>query len=195
MIAIWKIGNKNRVIASNKIHDYSSRSHSIFIIRIEDTDKEGNCRMREGYFVDLAGSERVFSPVGRLSKEAIEINKSLFFLRKVILSLEDMNISEKDQYIPYRDSKLTSILKRAFGGNCLTNLLACINPHQDYLEETLSTLQYAVSARRIHNHAVVNVDLKTREILLLKEEKEKLKRELDLAMMQIENFKSLERDQ
>lgn len=51
--------------------------------------------MREIYFVDLAGSERVFSPVGRLSKEAIEINKSLFFLRKVILSLEEMNTSEK----------------------------------------------------------------------------------------------------
>lgn len=118
--------------------------------------------MREAYFVDLAGSERVFSPVGRLSKEAIEINKSLFVLRKVIISLEEMNTSEKEQYIPYRDSKLTSILKRAFGGNCLTTLIACINPHQDYLEETLSTLQYAVSASRIHNQAVINVDIKTR---------------------------------
>lgn len=134
MISIWKIGNKNRVIASNKIHEYSSRSHSIFIVRVEDTDEEGNFRMREAYFVDLAGSERVFSPVGRLTKEAIEINKSLFFLRKVILSLEEMNINEKGQYIPYRDSKLTSILKRAFGGNCLTILIACINPHTDYLE-------------------------------------------------------------
>lgn len=71
MISIWKIGNKNRVIASNKIHDFSSRSHSIFVVTIEDTDKDGNFRMREAYFVDLAGSERVFSPVGRLSKEAI----------------------------------------------------------------------------------------------------------------------------
>ena len=76
----------------------------------------------------------MFSPVGRLSKEAIEINKSLFFLRKVILALEETNISGKEHYIPYRDSKLTSILKRSFGGNCLTYLIACINPHQDYLE-------------------------------------------------------------
>jgi len=54
---------------------------------MEDQDEEGNCKRRQAYFVDLAGSERMFSPVGRLSKEAIEINKSLFFLRKVILSL------------------------------------------------------------------------------------------------------------
>jgi len=87
MMQEWARGNKNRVIASNKIHDYSSRSHSIFIMDMEDQDEEGNCKRRQAYFVDLAGSERMFSPVGRLSKEAIEINKSLFFLRKVILSL------------------------------------------------------------------------------------------------------------
>ena len=45
-----------------------------------------------------------------------------------------MTVSGKEQYIPYRDSKLTSILKKSFGGNCLTYLIACINPHQDYLE-------------------------------------------------------------
>ena len=89
----------------------------------------GNYRVRSAHFVDLAGSERVFSPVGRLSKEAIEINKSLFFLRKVIISLEETANSGKEQYIPYRDSKLTSILKKSFGGNCLTYLIACLNPH------------------------------------------------------------------
>jgi hypothetical protein len=73
-----------------------------------------------------------------------------------------MNTQQKEQYIPYRDSKLTSILKRAFGGNCLTYLLACINPHEDYLEETLSTLQYALSAGRIHNQVNINIDLKAR---------------------------------
>lgn len=87
MLREWNHGNKNRVIACNKIHDFSSRSHTIFIVSMEDEDEEKNYRVRRAYFVDLAGSERVFSPVGRLSKEAIEINKSLFFLRKVILSL------------------------------------------------------------------------------------------------------------
>jgi hypothetical protein len=162
MLREWSIGNKNRVIASNKVNEYSSRSHSVFAVRVDDKDEDGNFRSREAVFVDLAGSERVFSPVGRLSKEAIQINKSLFFLRKVILSLEEMNSNDKDLHIPYRDSKLTSILKRAFGGNCLTYLIACINPRQDYLEETLSTLNYAVTARRIRNQPVVNIDAKAR---------------------------------
>lgn len=71
MVKEWTVGNKNRIVASNKIHDYSSRSHSIFIVTMEDEDEEKNYRIRQAYFVDLAGSERVFSPVGRLSKEAI----------------------------------------------------------------------------------------------------------------------------
>lgn len=195
MLRAWTQGNKNRVVASNKIHDYSSRSHSIFIVRMEDEDEQHNYRVRNAYFVDLAGSERVFSPVGRLSKEAIEINKSLFFLRKVILSLEEMMGNGKEQYIPYRDSKLTSILKKAFGGNCLTCLIACLNPHQDYLEETLSTLQYAVSAGRIRNQVNINIDSKAREIMELKAEKEKLRKELEMALIQIENFKSIEREE
>jgi hypothetical protein len=111
-----------------------------------------------------------------LSKEAIEINKSLFFLRKVILSLEERANSGKEQYVPYRDAKLTSILKKAFGGNCLTYLIACLNPHQDYLEETLCTLQYAVSAGKIRNQVNINIDLKAREIQQLRMEKERLRK-------------------
>lgn len=68
MMKAWNLGNKNRVVACNKIHDYSSRSHSIFIVTMEDKDELGNYRVRSAHFVDLAGSERVFSPVGRLSK-------------------------------------------------------------------------------------------------------------------------------
>jgi hypothetical protein len=106
-----------------------------------------------------------------------------------------MHTQQKEQYIPYRDSKLTSILKRAFGGNCLTYLLACINPHEDYLEETLSTLQYALSAGRIRNQVNINLDPKAREIRELREEKEKLRKELELALLQIEAFKSIEREE
>ena len=82
-----------------------------------------------------------------------------------------MNNNQKEQYIAYRDSKLTSILKRAFGGNCLTYIIACLNPSEDYLEETLSTLQYAMSAGRIKNQVNINIDHKAREIRELKEEK------------------------
>jgi hypothetical protein len=68
MMSEWSRGNKNRVIANNKIHDYSSRSHSIFLIDLEDVDPEGNVKRRQAYFVDLAGSERLLGAVGRLSK-------------------------------------------------------------------------------------------------------------------------------
>ena len=103
----------------------------------------------------------------------------------MILALEGSSKGEKEQYIPYRDSKLTSILKRAIGGNCLTFLIACINPQEDYLEETVSTLQYALSARKINNVPIVNIDAKGREIKELKEDKEKLKNELEAALTQI----------
>jgi kinesin family protein 11 len=56
MIKEWSYGNKNRIVASNKIHDYSSRSHSLFIITMEDFDEEENYRVRQAHFVDLAGS-------------------------------------------------------------------------------------------------------------------------------------------
>ena len=71
MIQQWKIGRQNRVVASNKVHDHSSRSHAIFIVRIQDRNKEGSEVSRQMFFVDLAGSERVAGPVGRLTKEAI----------------------------------------------------------------------------------------------------------------------------
>lgn len=68
MEKLWKKGTRNRVVASNKIHDMSSRSHALFIITLTDKDEENNARMRQLTFVDLAGSERLFDSVGRLSK-------------------------------------------------------------------------------------------------------------------------------
>ena len=128
MERIWKRGTKKRIVASNTMHDLSSRSHSLFSIVLSDKDQEGNYRSREMTFVDLAGSERLFDSVGKLNKESVEINKSLFVLRKVIKLLEESSTQKKNIYIPYRDSKLTSLLKKSLGGNCLTMMIACIDP-------------------------------------------------------------------
>mgnify|MGYP002861779093 CR=1 FL=1 len=68
MEKIWKKGTKNRIVASNKIHDISSRSHALFFITISDRDEDGNVRHRQMTFVDLAGSERLFDHLGKLSK-------------------------------------------------------------------------------------------------------------------------------
>lgn len=68
MEKLWRKGTKNRVVASNKIHDMSSRSHALFTMSIHDKDEDNNNRFRQMTFVDLAGSERLFDHIGRLSK-------------------------------------------------------------------------------------------------------------------------------
>ena len=101
--------------------------------------------------VDLAGSERqsYTQVTGKTQKESIEINKSLFTLRQVIGALNEVAGGKKDLsgvYIPYRDSKLTCLLRQSLGGNSFCCMLACLHPSDKYIEENLSTLQYASKA-------------------------------------------------
>lgn len=90
--------------------------------------------------VDLAGSERIglTGTEGKLAKESIDINKSLFTLRQVISTLADWNKSKstakEHSHIPYRDSKLTSILKQSIGGNSYCLMIACISPNDSFFE-------------------------------------------------------------
>lgn len=106
--------------------------------------------------MSLTGTE------GKLAKESIDINKSLFTLRQVINILsENANPKVKKEekvYVPYRDSKLTSILKQSIGGNSYCLMIACINPNDSFFEENLSTLTYATKASFITNRPVVNDD-------------------------------------
>lgn len=105
----------------------SSRSHTILTIRVQSFDNEDPKNILSSKFelVDLAGSERqsVTGTTGKQFREGIEINKSLFTLRQVISSLFEYNKNlnrmekEADFHVPYRDSKLTSILKQSIGGN------------------------------------------------------------------------------
>lgn len=110
-------------------------------------------------------------------KEAVEINKSLFTLRQVITALTDNNKANgqhrktvstgtnkgKDvalNYVPYRESKLTTILKQSLGGNSFTLMIACLAPIDVYTEENISTLNYAARAARISNKPAINMDPK-----------------------------------
>lgn len=125
--------------------------------------------------VDLAGSERqAFTGAkGIAMKESIEINTSLFVLRKVIQALALVSGRRgggATPHIPFRDSKLTSLLKHSLGGNSLTLMIACCSPSDAYIDENLSTLQYASTAKRIANKPVINEDANTRLIRKLKEE-------------------------
>ena len=108
---------------------------------------------------------------GRQAKESIDINKSLFTLRQVISILSEGNRREKERsYVPYRDSKLTSILKQSIGGNSYCLMLACLNPNDAFLDENMSTLTYATKASYITNEPTVNDDPQTRAVNELKKQ-------------------------
>jgi kinesin family protein 6/9 len=136
----------------------SSRSHCVFTLhvecrsRVESSDKVVYSKL---HLVDLAGSERTkkTGSSGITLKEATFINKSLSFLEQVVIALCNKN----RDHVPYRQSKLTNILRDSLGGNCKTLMIANIWPEPSHLEETISTLKFATRMMRVSNEAVVNV--------------------------------------
>jgi len=175
-------GNKARTVAATNMNETSSRSHAVFTLTLTQKrhDVETNMAMEKVAkisLVDLAGSERATSTgaTGARLKEGAEINRSLSTLGRVIAALADLSDSKKKKpgkgsQVPYRDSVLTWLLKDSLGGNSMTAMIAAISPADINFEETLSTLRYADSAKRIKNHAVVNEDANARMIRELKEE-------------------------
>lgn len=145
------IGRARRKIGKNSINNSSSRSHSILQLRIIHKKKEEQKGYHESkmIFVDLAGSEKLDfrkSKNYRRASEGSNINKSLLALAKVIKFLTRQ---EKANYIPYRDSKLTRLLKGSLGGSSETALLTCVTLDTKQFEETLNTLNYANRAKKI----------------------------------------------
>lgn len=98
--------------------------------------------------VDLAGSEKqsLTGTTGIHAKESIDINKSLLVLRKVITALTENKTQRDHSFIPYRESKLTQLLKQSLGGNSYTVMVACLAPSDRFIEENISTLNYAARA-------------------------------------------------
>lgn len=172
-------GNKARTVAATSMNETSSRSHAVFTLTVTQKRHDVETRMdtekvAKISLVDLAGSERATSTgaTGARLKEGAEINRSLSTLGRVIAALADLSMGKKKNMsmVPYRDSVLTWLLKDSLGGNSMTAMIAAISPADINFEETLSTLRYADSAKRIKNHAVVNEDPNARMIRELKEE-------------------------
>ena len=175
-------GESNRTISEHKLNQGSSRSHCLFMIqlemksKIESTEKIMVSKLN---FVDLAGSERVkkTGSSGITLKEATYINRSLTFLEQVVVALTEKKGRAND-HVPYRQSKLTHILKDSIGGNCKTVMVANIWPEEQFLQETLSTLNFAQRMGGVVNVASVNIQLDinaqirkmTKEIKELKQE-------------------------
>lgn len=156
----------------------------VFTIALEQVlcagaDGEITKRSSRIHLVDLAGSERAkrTGAEGARLKEGASINKSLLALGNVISALATAEDAGEiggggpggesagagagaagAAHVPYRDSKLTRLLKSSLGGNAHTLMIACCSPADTNAEETLSTLRYAARARSIKNRAVINVD-------------------------------------
>lgn len=142
-------GNSRRMMAATGANQVSSRSHAILIVQIELHTKS-QIVYSKLQMIDLAGSERaaVTENRGQRMIEGANINKSLLALGNCINILSDRS-KPQGSFVPYRDSKLTRLLKDSLGGNTKTLMIACISPSCLAFEETLNTLKYANRARKI----------------------------------------------
>ncbi|KAM4571748.1 kinesin-like protein KIF1B isoform 3-T3 [Fundulus diaphanus] len=182
-------GNKARTVAATNMNETSSRSHAVFTIVFTQKkhDSESDLtteKVSKISLVDLAGSERADSTgaKGTRLKEGANINKSLTTLGKVISALAEVDNctskskkKKKTDFIPYRDSVLTWLLRENLGGNSRTAMVAALSPADINYDETLSTLRYADRAKNIKCNAVINEDPNNKLVRDLKDEVARLK--------------------
>ncbi|XP_072012588.1 kinesin-like protein KIF1B isoform X26 [Engystomops pustulosus] len=182
-------GNKARTVAATNMNETSSRSHAVFTIvftqrRLDVETDLATEKVSKISLVDLAGSERADSTgaKGTRLKEGANINKSLTTLGKVISALAEVDNcpskskkKKKTDFIPYRDSVLTWLLRENLGGNSRTAMVAALSPADINYDETLSTLRYADRAKQIKCNAIINEDPNAKLVRELKDEVTRLK--------------------
>ncbi|KAG9482484.1 kinesin-like protein KIF1B isoform X8 [Eleutherodactylus coqui] len=176
-------GNKARTVAATNMNETSSRSHAVFTIvftqrRLDIETNLSTEKVSKISLVDLAGSERADSTgaKGTRLKEGANINKSLTTLGKVISALAEVSKKKKkSDFIPYRDSVLTWLLRENLGGNSRTAMVAALSPADINYDETLSTLRYADRAKQIKCNAIINEDPNAKLVRELKDEVSRLK--------------------
>lgn len=181
-------GTLRRVTRATSMNSESSRSHAIMTVLIEqkfesviESTKEKSVKQSKFHFVDLAGSERIkrTNATGQGIKEGIDINKGLLILGNVISALASQAMGKsKDNFVPYRDSKLTRLLKGSLGGNHKTLMIACVSPSGSNTDESLNSLRYANRAKNIQNKAVVNMDAGSKLIAELRLQLKAMAKEL-----------------
>ncbi|XP_037552203.1 kinesin-like protein kif7 [Nematolebias whitei] len=190
VLSLLESGNTARHTGATQMNPNSSRSHTIFTVymdqrrgssRLNGTAASTGAQMLSSkfHFVDLAGSERILRTgnTGERLKESIQINSGLLALGNVIGALGDPK--RKGSHIPYRDSKITRILKDSLGGNSKTLMIACISPSSSDFDESLNTLNYAMRARNIQNRATVNCKREPDRVEGLEQQIKALRRALE----------------
>ncbi|KAM5184997.1 kinesin-like protein KIF27 isoform 1-T1 [Callospermophilus lateralis] len=187
VMSLLEMGNAARHTGTTQMNEHSSRSHAIFTISICQVEKTMEASedgswyshrhiISKFHFVDLAGSERVTKTgnTGERFKESIQINSGLLALGNVISALGDPR--RKSSHIPYRDAKITRLLKDSLGGSAKTVMITCVSPSSLDFDESLNSLKYANRARNIRNKPTLNfspesdrIDEMEFEIKLLRE--------------------------
>ncbi|XP_076170175.1 kinesin-like protein KIF18A [Ptiloglossa arizonensis] len=155
LLTLLAKGNKNRTQHPTDANKESSRSHAVFQVYINITNRlDGQVRQVKLSMIDLAGSERASATgcKGVRFKEGANINKSLLALGNCI-----NNLADGAKHITYRDSKLTRLLKDSLGGNCQTVMIANIAPSSFSYEDTYNTLRYANRAKKIKTRIKKNI--------------------------------------
>lgn len=144
----------NRAVAGTNQNARSSRSHTIFVLDVEQKNSDGSTKAARLNLVDLAGSERIekTGATGQTLKEAQKINLSLTTLGMCIKAL-----TENSSHVPFRDSKLTLFLKQSLGGNSKTLLICTASALQRHYEESYQTCRFAKRAKKVKNKATSNV--------------------------------------
>ncbi|KAI0007224.1 kinesin-domain-containing protein [Xylariaceae sp. FL0662B] len=153
-------GNEYRTVSPTEANATSSRSHAVLQINVAQKDR--NAAVNEPHtmatlsIIDLAGSERASATKNRGERlmEGANINKSLLALGSCINALCD---PRKRNHVPYRNSKLTRLLKFSLGGNCKTVMIVCVSPSSAHFDETQNTLRYANRAKNIQTKVTRNV--------------------------------------
>nr|XP_030688653.1 kinesin-like protein KIF27 isoform X3 [Globicephala melas] len=167
VMSLLEMGNAARHTDTTQMNEHSSRSHAIFTISLRQVAKNKEAAedgswyshqhiVSKFHFVDLAGSERVTKTgnTGERFKESIQINSGLLALGNVISALGDPR--RKSSHIPYRDAKITRLLKDSLGGSAKTVMITCVSPSSLDFDESLNSLKYANRARNIRNKPTLN---------------------------------------
>ena len=153
-------GNEYRTMSPTEANATSSRSHAVLQINVSQKDRNADVNephtMATLSIIDLAGSERASATKNRGERlmEGANINKSLLALGSCINALCD---PRKKNHVPYRNSKLTRLLKFSLGGNCKTVMIVCVSPSSQHFDETQNTLRYANRAKNIQTKVTRNV--------------------------------------
>ena len=145
---LMEYGLKKRASAATSMNATSSRSHAIYTLHVETKKSIAKINL-----IDLAGSERLSKSgaTGETQKEATMINQSLTNLGLVIKAL-----SEKKDFVPFRNSKLTFLLKDSLSGNSRTYMIAAVSPALSEIEETVGTLRFASNVKKLVTNPRVN---------------------------------------